>query len=90
VTLRTVSEPVRRGIGRTCRRVNRARRAVAVFGAVCYNFHRCAAMGGKKPATKQETTGQVNHFPVRITPYASRIVSYRYTGGVFASGGKKP
>ena len=91
MTVRTVSEPVALGIvgrsARTCRRAfrnrNAARRAVAVRGAVCYNMPRCAAMGGKIPATKQETTGQVNHFPVRAMPYASRIVSYHCAGGVF-------
>lgn len=56
--------------------------AVAPVGGVCYNMPRCAAMGGKIPATKQDN-GTKNHFPVRITSYASRIVSYRCTGGDF-------
>ena len=34
--------------------VERARRAVARSGGVWYNSHRCAAMGGKIPATKRE------------------------------------
>lgn len=85
----TVSEPVRQIVRRQIATgarwrgaADRTRRAVALSGGVCYTFNRCAAMGGKIPATKQDN-GTKNHFPVRITPYASRIVSYRCAGGDF-------
>ena len=87
MTVRTVSEPVTVATARTCRRAfrnrNAARRAVAVRGAVCYNMPRCAAMGDRRPATKRDINGTKNLFPVRVMPYASRIVFYHCAGGDF-------
>lgn len=57
--------------------------ALARSGGVCYNSHRCAAMGGKIPATRQNKNGIKNHFPACTMPRASRAVSYHCMGGVF-------
>lgn len=37
--------------------------AVARSGGVCYNSHRCAAMGSETPATKQRHNGTIKQFP---------------------------
>ena len=51
--------------------------AVARSGGVCYNSHRCAAMGGRIPATKQdngirEFPRPVNGLP-RPVAYSTRL-----------------
>lgn len=66
---------------RVCAR--RARRAVAFHGVKCYTCRRCAAMGDRRPATKRDINGTKNLFPVRVMPYASRIVFYHCAGGDF-------
>lgn len=86
----TVSEPVRQTVRRQIATgarwrgaADRARRAVALSGGVCYTFNRCAAMGDRRPATKRDINGTKNLFPVRVMPYASRIVFYHCAGGDF-------
>lgn len=67
-----------------------ARRAVAFHGVKCYTCRRCAAMGDEIPATERNINGTNNSFPVRVKPYASRIVSHLCAGGVFANGDEIP
>ena len=57
--------------------------AVAVVGWICYTSNCCAAMGDEIPATKRDINGTKNLFPVRVMPYASRIVFYHCAGGDF-------
>ena len=70
--------------------VERARRAVARSGGVWYNSHRCAAMGDKRPATKQEQRDNESLSAPRKRPTASRSISYPFAGCGFASGDKRP
>lgn len=56
--------------------------AVAPVGGVCYNMPRCAAMGSRTPATKQDNG--IKTFPRPVNGLPRPVVcSTRLRGGVF-------
>lgn len=68
-----LSEPVRRPI--------LSARAVAVCGGVWYNSHRCAAMGGEMPATKQ-ANGTIKLFPCPVNGLPRPVAHFTRLRGV--------
>lgn len=93
----TVSEPVRQTVRRQIATgarwrgaADRARRAVALSGGVCYTFNRCATMGGEIPTAKQEN-GTIKTFSRPVNGLPRPVVYFtRLRGGIFANGGEIP